>query len=141
MKQYNPHNEDTRVKFPALVHFTRLGYEYLSTKQMKTQDQDEDTNIVIPTLRDAINRINQTELSIQDTINLVDDIKVTLNADDLGRAFYQLLISGVNGLKLIDLADECLNTYQVATELTCKNGSDESRGNQEAIKKQSKKCL
>ena len=26
------HNENSRVKIPALVHFTRLGYEYLSLK-------------------------------------------------------------------------------------------------------------
>lgn len=27
------HNENSRVKIPALVHLTRLGYEYLSLKQ------------------------------------------------------------------------------------------------------------
>ena len=26
--------EDSRVKIPALVHFTRLGYEYVSLKKM-----------------------------------------------------------------------------------------------------------
>ena len=26
------HNENSRVKIPALVHLTRLGYEYLSLK-------------------------------------------------------------------------------------------------------------
>lgn len=27
------HNEDSRVKIPALIHLTRLGYEYLSLKE------------------------------------------------------------------------------------------------------------
>ena len=27
------HNENSRVKIPALVHLTRLGYEYLSLKE------------------------------------------------------------------------------------------------------------
>ena len=29
------HSENTRVKIPALVHFTRLGYKYLSLKHEK----------------------------------------------------------------------------------------------------------
>ena len=28
--------EDARVKIPALVHFTRLGYTYMSIKDKKT---------------------------------------------------------------------------------------------------------
>ena len=27
-----PHNENSRVKIPALVHLTRLGYKYISLK-------------------------------------------------------------------------------------------------------------
>ena len=27
------HNEDSRVKIPALIHLTCLGYEYLSLKE------------------------------------------------------------------------------------------------------------
>ena len=38
--------EDSRVKIPALVHFTRLGYEYMSLKgKNRGVDYDEDTNI------------------------------------------------------------------------------------------------
>jgi len=36
------HNEDTRVKLPAILHLTRLGYEYLS---LKDAVWDEQTNI------------------------------------------------------------------------------------------------
>ena len=34
--------EDERVKIPALVHMTRLGYRYI---QWTKQRRDEDTNI------------------------------------------------------------------------------------------------
>ena len=38
--------EDSRVKIPALVHFTRLGYQYMSIKDMvRGVDYDPDTNI------------------------------------------------------------------------------------------------
>ena len=30
-------SENTRVKIPALVHATRLGYKYLSLKEVKNQ--------------------------------------------------------------------------------------------------------
>ncbi len=35
-------NEDTRVKIPAIITLTRLGYKYLSLKDAKW---DEETNI------------------------------------------------------------------------------------------------
>ena len=37
-------SENTRVKIPALVHATRLGYKYLSLKDYKNEI-DEETNI------------------------------------------------------------------------------------------------
>ena len=37
-------SENTRVKIPALVHATRLGYKYLSLKDYK-YEIDEETNI------------------------------------------------------------------------------------------------
>lgn len=40
--------EDSRVKIPALVHFTRLGYTYMSIKNKKRGvDYDPDTNILL----------------------------------------------------------------------------------------------
>ncbi len=41
---YVIHNENSRVKIPALVHLTRLGYDYLSLKQYKGSIYPE-TNI------------------------------------------------------------------------------------------------
>lgn len=124
----SPHNENSRVKIPALVHFTWLDYEYVSLKNY-IGAIDEDTNIFIDTFRDAINRINRTNLSIDDVQKIISEIKIVLSADDLGRAFYKLLLSGYNGLKFVDfsMANGFGNTFQVVTELTYRNGNDEFR--------------
>ena len=59
--------EDSRVKIPALVHFTRLGYTYMSIKDKKRNvDYDGDTNIFYSQFLSAVNRINQTELTLED---------------------------------------------------------------------------
>jgi type I restriction enzyme R subunit len=123
-----PHNENSRVKIPALVHFTRLGYEYVSLKNYSGVI-DEDTNIFVDVFRDAINRLNGTNLSVEDVHKIIEEIKIILSADDLGKAFYSMLLSGYNGLKLIDFdtANGAENTYQIVTELKYKNGNDEFR--------------
>lgn len=119
-----PYNEDSRVKIPALVHFTRLGYKYISLKDYRGTI-DKDTNIFVDTFRDSINRINRTNLSDTDVNKIIEEIKLLLSADDLGRGFYSMLLSGYNGLKLVDFEEENHkgNTYQIVTELTYKNGS------------------
>lgn len=59
------YNENSRVKIPALVHFTRLGYEYLSLKNYSGKNLiDEGTNIFIDLLCAAINRINGIEYTL-----------------------------------------------------------------------------
>ncbi|WP_063565984.1 DEAD/DEAH box helicase family protein [Paenibacillus sp. O199] len=124
----NLHNEDSRVKIPALVHFTRLGYDYISLKNYIGKI-DVDTNIFVDTFCDALNRINGTTLSVSDVNKIIEDIKISLSNDDLGRGFYSMLLSGYNGLKLVDFdsANGIGNTYQIVTELTYKNGSEEFR--------------
>ena len=125
-----PHNENSRVKIPALVHFTRLGYTYLSLKKYTGSDLiDEDTNIFVDLLCSAINRINGTEYTIEDTKKIVSELKIILDNDDLGRVFYSILLNGYNGIKLIDFDDALgkKNSFSVVTELTYKNGADEFR--------------
>ena len=121
-----PHNEDSRVKIPALVHFTRLGYDYISIKDY-TGIIDGNTNIFVDTFCEAINRINGTNLSVSDVSKIIEEIKIVLSADDLGRGFYSMLLSGCNGLKLMDFetANGAGNIFQIVTELTYKNGTDE----------------
>ena len=124
------HNENSRVKIPALVHFTRLGYKYLSLKSYSGKGLiDEDTNIFIDLLRDAINKINNIVLSVEDTKKIVNEIKLTLDNEDIGKAFYSILLNGYKGIKLIDFDDieGKINSFNVVTELTYKNGADEFR--------------
>ena len=92
-----PFNEDSRVKIPALIHFTRLGYKYLS---LKGANWDESSNIFPDLFRDALRRINsdpnpdEIERTLRDTSLLLDN-------EDLGRAFYKRLFK-TTGMKLID---------------------------------------
>lgn len=119
-------SENTRVKIPALVHATRLGYKYLSLKEYKNEI-DEETNIFKNIFKESINRINNLELSDENIIKLISELSFSLENDDLGRQFYKYLINGYKGIKLIDFENETNNTYNVVTELTYKNGEDEFR--------------
>lgn len=120
------HNENSRVKIPALVHLTRLGYKYIKQKDC-SEAYCPKTNIFKGILRDSINRLNGTALTEADVDLLVEELAIKLNTDDLGRAFYKILLSGFNGLRLIDLEYESRNSYHVVTELTYQNGEDEFR--------------
>ena len=98
--------EDSRVKIPALVHFTRLGYTYMSIKDKeRNADYDGDTNIFYSQFLSAINRINQVEFTIDDAKKIIDEIKIKLDNDDLGKSFFNILQSGINNIKLIDFDD------------------------------------
>ena len=114
MKRFS---EDSRVKIPSLLYFTRLGYEYLSVKEHKDEIH-QDTNIFIEQFQNSISRINDTELTREDAERLIRDIHIKLSGDDLGRAFYECLLSGINGYKLIDFENTENNLFQVVTELT-----------------------
>lgn len=120
------HNENSRVKIPALVHLTRLGYKYIKQKDCSGVYCPK-TNIFKEILRDSINRLNGTALAEADIDSLVEELAIKLNTDDLGRSFYKILLNGFNGLRLIDLEDESRNSYHVVTELTYQNGEDEFR--------------
>ena len=120
------HNENSRVKIPALIHLTRLDYSYLSLKQYKGGICPE-TNIFKSIFREGVNRINGESLSERDIDRLLEELTIKLSNDDLGRAFYKALLNGIDGLRLIDLEDETHNTYHVVTELTYRNGDDEFR--------------
>ena len=114
------------MKIPALVHLTRLGYRYIKQKDCSGAYCPK-TNIFKGILRDSINRLNGTALTEADVDSWVEELAIKLNTDDLGRAFYKILLSGFNGLRLIDLEDESRNSYHVVTELTYQNGEDEFR--------------
>ena len=120
------HNENSRVKIPALVHLTRLGYEYLSLKNYQGIIHP-DTNIFVDIFRESISCINGKTLSEQDAAALISELSIKLSNEDLGKAFYNILLNGINGIRLIDFEHSSRNTYHVVTELTYRNGDDEFR--------------
>lgn len=116
------HNEDTRVKIPTIPHLTRLGYKYLSLKEATWCT---DTNIFSDIFKESVGRINP-ELDHSDINRFLDDLKLSLDNEDLGRAFYEKLINR-SGTKFIDCDDFSNNSLRVVTELTYKNGDEEFR--------------
>ncbi|WP_345986617.1 type I restriction endonuclease [Sulfurimonas sp. HSL-1656] len=115
-------NEDSRVKIPTILHLTRLGYQYLS---LKDATWDMDTNIFADIFRDSIKRINQ-DIDENDLDRLLEDVKLALDNEDLGKAFYEMLTAR-SGTKLIDFANFKNNTFHVVTELTYQNNDEEFR--------------
>lgn len=125
-RSHMKHNEDTRVKIPALVHLTRIGYQYISIKE-NAKYIHENTNIFRNIFQKSINKINGKNWTIKETDKIIDELEIQLANDDLGKAFYQTLINGINGIKLVDFKDIDNNTMNIVTELTYKNGEDEFR--------------
>ena len=115
-------SEDSRVKIPCILHLMRLGYRYLS---LKGATWDEETNIFPELFNDAIARINP-DLGADDITRLLTDVKLLLDNEDLGKAFYDRLTEH-SGARLVDFENFDNNSFHVVTELTCKNGDDEFR--------------
>ena len=115
-------NEDSRVKIPTILHLMRLGYQYLS---LKDQSWDISTNIFPQLFTKAINRINPS-IEADDVSRLLEDIKLLLDNEDLGRAFFERLTDRSN-TKLIDFENFNNNSFHIVTELTCQNGDEEFR--------------
>ncbi|EGQ8220195.1 type I restriction endonuclease subunit R [Vibrio parahaemolyticus] len=114
--------EDSRVKIPTILHLMRLGYEYLS---LKGTHWDKDTNIFPELFSSAVSRINP-DMTSDDVARLLEEVKLSLDNEDLGRAFFNKL-KARSGTKLIDFENFSNNSFHVVTELTYKNGDDEFR--------------
>ncbi|HYW58509.1 MAG TPA: type I restriction endonuclease [Polaromonas sp.] len=115
-------SEDSRVKIPAILHLVRLGYRYLS---LKNSAWDGETNIFPVLFQEAIARFN-SGIDEGDIDRLLADVKLSLDNEDLGKAFYEKLTDR-SGIRLIDFENFDNNSFHVVTELTCKNGDDEFR--------------
>ncbi len=115
-------NEDTRVKLPSILHLTRLGYTYLS---LKMAVWDTDTNIFTDIFIESILKINP-DIEESQAKRLLEDVSLTLDNADLGKAFYEMLLEK-SGEKLIDFDNFDNNSFHVVTELTYKNGDEEFR--------------
>ena len=117
-------NEDSRVKIPAILTLTRMGYDYISLKNAKW---DIETNIFPDIFANSIRKINKDlNISDNDIQIILKELSNVLDYEDLGREFYKKL-TATSGLKLIDFNNFDNNTFNVVTELTCKNGDDEFR--------------
>ncbi|MEA1963115.1 MAG: DEAD/DEAH box helicase family protein [Patescibacteria group bacterium] len=114
-------NEDTRVKIPAILHLCRLGYEYVSLKNAK---YDIETNIFTDIFYESIKNVN-SGIEDEQIKRELEKISLALDNEDLGKEFYEKLLS--NDIKLIDFQNFENNTFNVVTELPCKNGDDEFR--------------
>ena len=115
-------SEDTRVKIPALTHLTRIGYVY---RPIHSLHLDHETNIDTDTfakkLRDFNNGITDNEIQI-----FIGNIRVMLNNEDLGREFYDKILSNKT-YKVIDYDAPEQNVWECVTELPCENGNESFR--------------
>ena len=115
-------NEDSRVKIPAILHLTRLGYTYLSLKNLHW---DESSNVVPSMFRSSVAAINPTATPAEIDAAL-SKIDLLLDNEDLGKQFYEF-ITETSGLRIIDFEDFSRNTFNVVTEFACKKDDDEFR--------------
>lgn len=121
-------SEDSRVKIPALITLTRLGFAYRSLKNAEFEPR---TNILIPSFAKALRTLNPT-LRQGSLDKALEHIAFILSYDDCGRAFYESLCYGLSGhtieevgaIKLIDWDNFSNNMFEVVTELPY--GGDES---------------
>ncbi len=108
------HNEDSRVKIPALLHFTRLGYTYQSKINSKI---DTRNNIFVDIFAASIRKINKKDYSDEVISSLLKEIAtLTDNSVDKGETFYKRLF-GYHAIKLIDTNRIENNDFRVVTEL------------------------
>ena len=114
--------EYSRVKIPTILHLVRLGYNYLSKDGITW---DEESNIFVEIFKQSIAKINEG-IDEQEINRCFEEIKLALDNDDLGKAFYEKL-SDNSGVKLIDFKNFDKNRFDVLTELTYKNGDEEFR--------------
>lgn len=125
--------EDSRVKFPTLMHLMGMGFKYVSLKGLKTKyveapktEFDPLTNILTDYFTDAYCTLNP-KAEIKDAEDMLVKIQKSLQNDDLGRQFYNEILLNT-GERIIDLSSPVNfyknNSFQVATEMTC--GSKDS---------------
>lgn len=123
-------DENSRVKIPALLHLTRLNYRYVSYRKSESLI-DAETNICKKSFQAALNKINHTNFTDSDIGSIIRELKNFLQAEDLGRKFFEKLQSGITfneeNIRLIDFENIDRNIFEVMTEVPYKNGNDSFR--------------
>jgi type I restriction enzyme R subunit len=115
-------SEDTRVKIPALMHLTRIGYTYRSLHSLHL---DPETNIDTDTFTKKIKEFNPS-LSDSEIELFIGKIRVMLGNEDLGREFYEKILSNKT-YKIIDYDNPKDNIWECVTEMPCENGGESFR--------------
>ena len=115
-------SEDTRVKIPALTHLTRIGYTY---RPLHSLHLDPETNIDIDTFGRKLHELNPG-VSDKETELFIGKIRVMLNNDDLGREFYEKILSNKT-YNIIDYDNPKNNVWECVTEMPCENGGESFR--------------
>lgn len=115
-------NEDSRVKIPSILHLTRLGYSYLSLKEL---EWDKETNIALPLFYESLQRLNP-EVAREQLESYYKDLSLLLDHEDLGREFYAKLIDQ-SGIRLLDFDDWDNNSFHVVTEMPCQKEEESFR--------------
>lgn len=118
-------SELTRVQIPAALHLMRLGYTYLPRNGKEIAERDPDTNILVSVFKEQFLKFNNY-LTEEDFERELANIKLELDQNDLGSSFFRRL-QGQEDTVYIDWDNPEANTFQLALEVTCKNGQDEFR--------------
>ena len=127
-------SEDSRVKFPTIMHLVQMGYEYVSLNGVKKLDVpavqfDPQTNILTEKFTEAFLSLNP-DLEEADAIKKLKEIQDSLANDDLGREFFYKILQEPGVGRIIDLSNEDNfrnnNIFQVATEMTCGDKSSDN---------------
>ena len=118
------HNELTRVQLPAILHLTRLGYQFLGSHSKEIKERDRETNILVSVFKAQFLRLNY--VTEADFTREMENIRLELDQNDLGRAFFNR-IQGKTDYTYINWERPELNSYHVAMEVTAQNGEDEFR--------------
>ncbi|PGD10241.1 deoxyribonuclease HsdR [Bacillus toyonensis] len=126
MGQRNTFNEATRVQIPAMIHLTRLGFNYFGkiSEESAGKIYDPDTNILLDVFKEQFEKLNPENGG--DAERVLREIRQELDNDDLGRSFYNRLTT-VSPTRLIDFRNPENNTFHFTAEFTCKRDQDEFR--------------
>lgn len=115
----NQFNEDTRVKIPATIHFTRLGYTYLSKKNANI---DTGLNIFIDIFKESLKRINNRMFSNEEIKKVLNELNsLADNPIDKGQNLYNRLKEKKDNIILIDFKNFDNNSFHIVTELPFEN--------------------
>ncbi|AKF40948.1 deoxyribonuclease HsdR [Mycoplasmopsis canis] len=122
---YKNNTEKTRVQLPAMIHLLRLGYTYLSISNNSKNNIniDKETNIEVNIFKNQFEKLNPN--SDLTTEKILRDIKWSLNNDDLGRDFYNNLIS--QNIKLVDFENINNNVFHFTAELEYSHDNESFR--------------